>query len=353
MSLAIHLDQENMLSTVSTRKQSVRYVYDALGRQVRRQTTGSKELTKYTYEGEDVLLDDDISSGVSKYLNGPGIDNKLRSTTGASASYFLADHLASTNGLTNSSGTLTDSNSYDSFGNPSNSSFSSRYQFTGREYDSFSGLQYSRARFYDPRIGRFISQDPIGFNGGMNQFNYVGGNPVNKTDPSGLYEIDVHYYLTLYLAQRSGCFSQGQAVAIANADQGTDEDPATAPGFNNRYANGKYHALNPAASPGVGSDSIGSTYLDFKEFGQRLHYYQDTFSHTGFSSDIYGHARAGHYYDKTDSDISRALQMTEGTWRLLQEFGGRLGCTCGRGWSSSEGGVISQFVNAPSSPSAV
>jgi len=141
MSLAIHLDQENMLSTVSTRKQSVRYVYDALGRQVRRQTTGSKELTKYTYEGEDVLLDDDISSGVSKYLNGPGIDNKLRSTTGASASYFLADHLASTNGLTNSSGTLTDSNSYDSFGNPSNSSFSSRYQFTGREYDSFSGLQ--------------------------------------------------------------------------------------------------------------------------------------------------------------------------------------------------------------------
>ncbi|MFN0140151.1 MAG: RHS repeat-associated core domain-containing protein, partial [Pyrinomonadaceae bacterium] len=47
-----------------------------------------------------------------------------------------------------------------------NTSFSSRYQFTGREYDSFSSLQYSRARFYDPNLGRFISEDPVGFEAG-------------------------------------------------------------------------------------------------------------------------------------------------------------------------------------------
>ncbi len=127
---------------------------------------GSKGLAKFTYDGEDVLLDNDVNSGVTKYINGPGIDNKLRSKTGNDVSYFLADHLGSTNGLVNSSGTLTASNSYDSYGNPSNANFPTRYQFTGREFDNVSGLQYSRARFYDPKIGRFISEDPIGFGGG-------------------------------------------------------------------------------------------------------------------------------------------------------------------------------------------
>ncbi len=180
-------DAENRLAEASTRKQKVRYVYDALGRRVRRHIPGTKELTKFTYDGDDVLLDDDINTGPTKYLNGPGIDNKLRLTTGSSVSYFLADHLGSTNGLTNSSGLLTDLNSYDSFGNPSNSSFPTRYQFTGREYDSFSGLQYNRARFYGPNIGRFISEDPIGFNGGdVNLHGYVRNNPVNLVDAYGL-----------------------------------------------------------------------------------------------------------------------------------------------------------------------
>lgn len=111
-------------------------------------------------------MDDDIVSGITKCQNALGIDNKLKSNTGSNASYFLADHLGSTNGLTNSTGTLTASQSYDSFGNPTNANFPTRYQFTGREFDNFSGLQYSRARWYNPSIGRFISEDPIGFAGG-------------------------------------------------------------------------------------------------------------------------------------------------------------------------------------------
>jgi RHS repeat-associated protein len=226
---------------------------------------------------------------------------------------FLQNHLGSSVGLTNNSGSLSESNAYDSFGNPTNSSFSSRYQFTGREYDATTGLQFSRARWYDPVIGRFVSEDPIGFDGGdVNLYGYVSNNPQNFTDPSGLYEIDVHYYLTYYLAMQTGCFSQGQAVAIANADQMTDEDDDTEPGFNRRYANSHYHALNEDASPGVGSTSIGSSYINFKEFGQRLHYYQDTFSHAGFHNSIYGHASRLHLFDKTNSDLRR--RNTDGGW---------------------------------------
>lgn len=158
--------------------------WGALGRRVRR--THGAEDTKLSYDGLDVVMDDDNGT-LTKYQNGLGIDDKLRVQTGTDVKYFLADHLGSTNGLTDSTGALTASSSYDSFGNPSNSNFPSRYQFTGREYDAFSGLQFSRARFYDPKLGRFISEDPIGFGGGdVNLYGYVWNNPQNFTDPMGL-----------------------------------------------------------------------------------------------------------------------------------------------------------------------
>jgi RHS repeat-associated protein len=163
----------------------MRYLYDALGRRVSAYAP-TKGKTNFTYDGDDVLLDD-ANSTLTKYINGPGIDNKLRQTTGSSASYFLADHLGSTNGLTDSTGALTASNSYDSFGNPSSTSFPTRYQFTGREFDSTTGLQFSRARWYDPGIGRFISEDPIGFAAGdINIYAYVWNSPQRYSDPIGL-----------------------------------------------------------------------------------------------------------------------------------------------------------------------
>jgi RHS repeat-associated protein len=178
-------DYENRLTSASTRKQTVRYRYDALGRRVQRYTDGSRENTKFIYDGQDVLVDD--NAGVlTKYINGQGIDNKLRVQTGSNVNYFLADHLGSTNGLTDASGNLTASTNYDSFGNASNANFPTRYQFTGREHDNFTGLHYYRARFYDANLGRFISEDPIGLNGGINQYGYVGNNASNLIDPSGL-----------------------------------------------------------------------------------------------------------------------------------------------------------------------
>lgn len=74
---------------------------------------------------------------------------------------------------------------YDSFGN-STGSVLTRYGYTGRELDPDTGLMYYRARWYNPELGRFISEDPIRFAGGVNWYGYVGNNPVLYRDPSGL-----------------------------------------------------------------------------------------------------------------------------------------------------------------------
>jgi RHS repeat-associated protein len=77
---------------------------------------------------------------------------------------------------------------YDSFGNVVSESDTvlSRYLFTGREWDDESGLQYNRARYYDPEAGRFIGEDPIGFSAGTaNLYGYVENNPINAVDPFG------------------------------------------------------------------------------------------------------------------------------------------------------------------------
>ena len=61
----------------------------------------------------------------------------------------------------------------------------SAFQFAGRENDGASNLYYYRARYYSPQLARFISQDPIGFDGGLNWYAYANGNPISLRDPSG------------------------------------------------------------------------------------------------------------------------------------------------------------------------
>ncbi len=79
--------------------------------------------------------------------------------------------------------------SYDSFGNLVNSSgtATTNLGFQGKYYDQESGLYYFYNRYYNPLNGRFINEDPIGFQDDLNMYKFVANNPINSTDPLGLF----------------------------------------------------------------------------------------------------------------------------------------------------------------------
>jgi len=170
---------------------TVNYTHDALGRRVQR-SSSSGSVKKFLYDGADVVRDLNTDLTVAAdYLNGLGLDDKLRQISAGTAAYYLLDHLGSTRALTDSSGNISTSFGYDSFGNATGGPAPTAYGYTGRELDVDTGLMYYRARWYDPQQGRFVSMDPVGFRGGdVNLYAYVLNNPANFRDPTGTQRAD-------------------------------------------------------------------------------------------------------------------------------------------------------------------
>ena len=97
-------------------------------------------------------------------LKGSGVDEIFARISSAATTSYLADGLGSTRALTDASGTMTANYSYEPYGKSSKTgSDDTSFQFTGRENDVASNLYYYRARYYSPELGRFISEDPIGY----------------------------------------------------------------------------------------------------------------------------------------------------------------------------------------------
>lgn len=169
---------------------TVTYKYDALGRRIQRSPSDGPAVN-FVNDGQDVIEDRNTSgTSLMRYLNGPGIDNKLHQkdqSTGATY-YFHGDQVNSTVMLTDTSGNVAEQISYSPFGVTIGSTLT-RFEYTGRERDSITGLSYYRARWYHPEIGRFISEDPIGLVDDINPYSYVQNDPVGFRDPSGLQKL--------------------------------------------------------------------------------------------------------------------------------------------------------------------
>ena len=176
------------------------YGYDVLGRRV--WTVCDGVTNWHVYDGEQVVADVDAEGSVVRsYMWGPGIDNLLSMTVygGTTNTYYaLKDHLGSVLALTDNAGNIVESYRYDAWGRTTvygangsaltASAIGNRYCWQGREYSWKTGLYYFRARWYEPVTGRWLSNDPIGISGGLNQYVFCANNPVNFRDPWGLCE---------------------------------------------------------------------------------------------------------------------------------------------------------------------
>jgi RHS repeat-associated protein len=179
--------------------QQATFLYDALNNRIEKDVytpTGGTVVTRFGYDGAEVWADLNGSNGLkTRYLRGDVVDQLFaRISAGGTAAWYLTDHLGSVRNLTDASGNLQDTVTYDPFGTiltESNSTFGDRYKFTGREFDAETGLQYNLARYYAAADGRWTSQDPLGFEGGdLNVYRYVNNSPICDSDPTGLkYEL--------------------------------------------------------------------------------------------------------------------------------------------------------------------
>jgi RHS repeat-associated protein len=180
-------NSEDQLIGIVTPTQTISYKYDAIGRRIEKNVAGTR--SRYVYNGEDIIQELDGNNNiVAKYVHGPGIDEPICLEKNNQKYYYIADGLGSITAIVDQNGNIAQSYRYDSFGNiiSQTGSLTQPYTYTGREFDSETGLFYYRHRYYDSKIGRFLQQDPIGFAGGINKYIYTLNNPIKYIDPFGL-----------------------------------------------------------------------------------------------------------------------------------------------------------------------
>jgi RHS repeat-associated protein len=167
------------------------FAYDGFGRRTRKTAGGTT--TQYLWDGDQLRAEaSGTDTTTQTYSYYPGID-QLHAVTKNGVTYYASiepstgDVTGLINGSTNA---VVATYSYTPWGEIESSTETisglNSLRWKGLLYDTETGLYYMRARYYDPRMRRFISEDPLGLAGGINQFAFVENDPVNNSDPTGL-----------------------------------------------------------------------------------------------------------------------------------------------------------------------
>lgn len=194
------------------------YGYDGDGRRVRKVTASGATTTVFVYNvaGQIVAEYSTSTAGVQ-----PG------------TKFFTGDNVGSPRVVTNAGGQVLARRDHLPFGEDAgarggrtsalgyNSADNTRQRFTGYERDTETGLDYAKARYYASSLGRFASVDPVVGSifdpQTLNKYAYVANDPVNRTDPDGLYPRSQHKYITYLLAVLAGRSDAGEIARGADA----------------------------------------------------------------------------------------------------------------------------------------
>jgi RHS repeat-associated protein len=169
------------------------YGYDGFGQRVRKTDSGAGTNFYLYHQGNLFAEVNGSQRTVIRTYTYSGTDKPVTMTVGdplTGATYsFVSEQPGQVVGLLDGAGQLVNQYRYSAFGEAqagTSEQVAQPLKYMGRELDATTGLYYVRARWYDPEIGRFISEDPIGLAGGINTYAYTANDPVNFRDPSGL-----------------------------------------------------------------------------------------------------------------------------------------------------------------------
>ncbi|MBU0481180.1 MAG: RHS domain-containing protein [Proteobacteria bacterium] len=261
---------ENLLEDQVVQAQ---YEYDASGRRVTKTVDGVTTVFHYDMFNNLIAETDSVGTPLRDYiyLGSEPVAMIVYGGLQAGTYYFINDHLGTPQQLVNGAGEVVWAAAYLPFGEAQvyNEGVVNNLRFPGQYYDAETGLHYNWNRYYDPKTGRYITADPIGLEGGINLYGYVGGNPMNAVDPMGLLFGDRINAEAIMGLNGTVKFSFGGIKATAKADFGSSHYPL---GGEEYVSQGGKLSLKPGPiTIGIGAErkSAGHPYPSKRDFFNR------------------------------------------------------------------------------------